>query len=241
MSMRSWVATACLLGAGCSTRLLSLDAGAPDLATCATHHTLGNVPIAALSMADSARCPLWLTVGVAARSGCDVPGAVDVVVEPGDFTATVQLTAHLWRSDAPDGDCGAPGIASTVVALDETMLGGDPRVVVRDALGGPAALTIEAQPLVPCPPWSPPSCASDASCPFGSTCPPLPPGDRGVRRCTPSQTGGPESPCLCDGDCGFGGVCALFVDQAYCQLPCAVDADCLPGHRCLGSGCHAPD
>jgi hypothetical protein len=68
-------------------------------------------------------------------------------------------------------------------------------------------------------------CAADGDCPFGQRCGALP---SGIRACHPAQTARADAPCRCDPDCGYGGVCNLTVDLAYCAVPCAGPLDCPP-------------
>jgi hypothetical protein len=71
----------------------------------------------------------------------------------------------------------------------------------------------------------------DSNCPFGARC--------NAEVCAPAQTATPETPCSCDADCGYGGVCALNVDLAYCQIPCVTSNDCPHAQlSCVSGECH---
>jgi hypothetical protein len=291
--------------AGCKTELIPLDAGPPEAALCLGHHHQETTPLALLEPFD---LPEGLAMGravrvratVVLRAGCDVPGPIDVAVQPGDATDFVELTAHVWRSDLPDGACGSTSIARPVLVLSDAGAGVDnPRVSVRDAApGGTLALVLELQPpakkctaatlkaqctldcqcetgaptarcipgsaaigacYVPCsedadcaagdvcgavdglglamvcgPPHWPVPCR-DVDCPFGQRCVT----DAGQESCRPVQTATPETPCSCDAECGFGGVCALNVDLAYCQIPCVTSNDCPHSQSsCVSGECH---
>ena len=59
-------------------------------------------------------------------------------------------------------------------------------------------------------------------------------------RCSPAQDGVPDSGCNCSAQCGYGGVCRVGVDLAYCAIPCTQTAQCPGGMSCVETACIRP-
>jgi hypothetical protein len=108
-----------------------------DLAGCARHQ-LVSVPLDHIELVDSLH-PLYhgaalrVAVQFPWRPACDIAGPVQVDVQPGNATDFITLTAHLWRSSAPDASCGATASLRRVLLLsDGPVLNNPTRRDLRD-------------------------------------------------------------------------------------------------------------
>ena len=209
---------------------LQQDAGA-----CAMH-TYVEVPLGAFGLLDGrlqSRMAFRFIVDVPGGP-CDVPGPIDVVVQPGNATDFVGLTAHLWRSTSTDPACAATSSHFTRdVTLDANAPLSSPSLLVRDQAAGAvreATFAVANARGGPCLSAGPRmECNQDCDCAAGG----------GGRCVLEGEVGGVcLSPCSEDTDCVASGVGLSCADGQLAVRACGWFDDCVLRGACpFGQTC----
>ena len=271
--MRSLSALLLLLSSSCASRLLEPipDLGQPssptddlamqqsddasqqddaalqqDAGVCA-NHTYSVVPIGNIELVDG-----HLQTHMAYRlnvtflgAPCDVPGPIDVNLQPGNATDFLGLTAHLWRSSSTDPACAQTKAKAftRAVTLDANAPLSNPRLSVRDqSVGNGLAIDFPVTPsdvsTCVCAAVAG-SCRQDCDCACG-----------GNGRCIPVGLGSEGvclEPCAEDVDCGgslFAGLACgdigMLVSVCESTIDCHQRGSCPFGQTCAGTGGSAP-
>lgn len=268
------------LCAACTPRALSVPEEGVDLAvvrdaslapldasSCGNQHT--RTPVAILQIVPIDGQPRY-TYGASARvlvsfpyrERCDQPGDVEVTIMPGGATTFVELKAHDWLGTT---GCDATKIETREVTLSSAQLGGNPRVVIRDAVGMNGA-SLELMADIGAPPacvrrFVGDPCQADCECgdgfPRSLLCLV---GTDGFSRCgepchsdTQCQSDGGTVHCIGEPmhACGWSNRCRIAeecrfgerLEQCVCTRPapqggrlCGCDADCPAEELCTSDG-----